>query len=195
MNFLALQQGRQHLAAAGPRNAAHLRGPREPRHRSPPPSHRLDRHRSDQGDRRHSRGRDLGTRLQRRSNGGVGARLSGPGRTTGTSGTSSEYPEVYEQGKLVGPRTPRSRACSGPRPASSCGRSRRSARPATSQGWAPAIEFRDRRHELKPVSELHRDRCYTNVLVTDEWNPLDPPGGHQPSTTRRGSGTLESSPG
>src|SRR5438128_1789095 len=89
-----------------------------------------------------------------------------------------EYPEVYEQGKLVGAEdtwiTGLARARAGilmraePRVGSS----------SYLQGWAPEIEFRDRAREYKsgqrscvPVD------CFNDVLVTDECNPLDPPDG------------------
>jgi hypothetical protein len=107
-----------------------------------------------------------------------------------------EYPEVYEQGKLVGADdtwiTGLTRARAGilmraePRVGSS----------SYLQGWAPEIEFRDRAREYKsgqrscvPVD------CFNDVLVTDEWNPLDPPDGHQLKYYARGVGTIRVEPG
>jgi hypothetical protein len=64
------------------------------------------------------------------------------------------------------------------------------------QGSAPDIEFRDRAKEYKTG---HRScvpvKCFTNVLVTDEWNPLDPPDGHQLKYYAQGVGTIRVEPG
>jgi hypothetical protein len=107
-----------------------------------------------------------------------------------------EYPEVYQQGKLVGAEdtwiTGLARARAGilmraePRVGSA----------SYLQGWAPDIEFRDRAKEYKsgqrscvPVD------CFNDVLVTDEWNPLSPPDGHQLKYSARGVGTIRVEPG
>jgi hypothetical protein len=108
-----------------------------------------------------------------------------------------EYPETYEQGKLTGAEdtwlTGRQRAQPGilmrakPKVGSS----------SYLQGWAPAIEFRDRAKELKVGQRncIAGQRCYKNVLVTDEWNPLDPPDGHQVKYYAPGVGTIRVEPG
>jgi len=107
-----------------------------------------------------------------------------------------EYPEVYEQGKLVGAEdtwiSGLARAHAGilmradPRVGSS----------SYLQGWAPDIEFRDRAKEYKSgLRKCNPGRCYNDVLVTDEWNPLDPPDGHQLKFYARGVGTIRVEPG
>ena len=92
-----------------------------------------------------------------------------------------EYPEEWEDGQLIGaPNTwltgvQRARAGvhlqADPQPDT----------PSYLQGRAPAIDFLDR----AKVSEAHQRTCvpagcFRDVLVTDEWNPLDQPAdGHQ----------------
>ncbi|HSD31317.1 MAG TPA: hypothetical protein VLB49_05360, partial [Gemmatimonadales bacterium] len=63
--------------------------------------------------------------------------------------------------------------------------------PAYSQGWAPAIDFADRARVFQagqrtcvPVG------CFGNVLVTDEWDALDPSGGHQRKFYAAGVGNV-----
>ena len=108
-----------------------------------------------------------------------------------------EYPETYEQGKLTGADdtwlTGVDRAKAGVlmRAKPQVGA------PSYLQGWAPTIEFRDRAQDVKTGQRVcvNPDRCYTNVLVTDEWNPLDPPDGHQVKYYAPGIGTIRVEPG
>jgi hypothetical protein len=92
-----------------------------------------------------------------------------------------EYPEEYEDGKFAGaPST----WISGTQGAEAGIMMRAEPREGTSaylQGFAPAIEFEDKAKVFKenektcvPVD------CYKNVLLVDEWNPLEQPAdGHQ----------------
>jgi hypothetical protein len=92
-----------------------------------------------------------------------------------------EYPEEYEDGKFAGaPST----WISGVQGAEAGIMMRAEPREGTSaylQGFAPEIEFEDKAKVFKenektcvPVD------CYKNVLVVDEWNPLEQPqDGHQ----------------
>jgi hypothetical protein len=107
-----------------------------------------------------------------------------------------EYPETYEQGKLTGADdtwlTGVDRAKAGvlmrAKPLVGA--------PSYLLGWAPTIEFRDRAQDVKTGQRnCIGDRCYTNVLVTDEWNPLDPPDGHQVKYYAPGIGTIRVEPG
>jgi len=90
-----------------------------------------------------------------------------------------EYPEVYENGQFVGAPDvwisgiARARAGLGMLAQPTVGT------PAYLQGFAPDIEFKDcasvfqtGQHVCVPTG------CYDNVLVTDEFAPLDPEGGH-----------------
>ena len=101
--------------------------------------------------------------------------------TNGTVWNLGEYPEEHEDGKFVGaPSTwisGQAKAQAGiamlaaPAPGT----------PDYRQGYAPEIEFEDRgkvdragQKTCVPVA------CYSDVLVVDEWDPLDQPAdGHQ----------------
>jgi hypothetical protein len=97
----------------------------------------------------------------------------------GTVWNIGEYPEVYEDGILVGASTWISgvaRAKAGvamlahPRVGTA----------AYLQGVAPGVGFRDCAQVVRQGQ--HRcegSRCFHQVLVTDEFSPLDPEGGHQ----------------
>ena len=103
---------------------------------------------------------------------------------------------MYDQGKLVGAEDTWITGLQRARPGILMRAKPKLGSPGYLQGWAPAIEFRDRAKEIKarqrncvPV------RCYSNVLVTDEWNPLDPPDGHQTKYYAPGVGTVRVEPG
>jgi hypothetical protein len=97
----------------------------------------------------------------------------------GTVWNIGEYPEVYEDGILVGASTWISgvaRAKAGV----SMGADPRVGTAAYLQGVAPSVEFRDCAQVLRQGQ--HRcegTRCFLDVLVIDEFSPLDPEGGHQ----------------
>ena len=103
-----------------------------------------------------------------------------------------EYPEEYENGKLAGaPSTwlaGVARATAGvgmlanPQPST----------PSYLQGRAPAVDFFDcgmvaktHQHVCVPVG------CFNEVLVIDEWAPLDPEGGHQLKYHAPGVGSIK----
>ena len=103
-----------------------------------------------------------------------------------------EYPEEYENGKLTGaPSTWLSgvaRATAGvgmlanPQPGT----------PSYRQGRAPAVDFFD----CGMVAKTHqhvcvRVGCFNEVLVIDEWAPLDPEGGHQLKYYAPGVGSIK----
>ena len=103
-----------------------------------------------------------------------------------------EYPEEWEDGQLAGAPstwlTGTQRAKAGihmladPRPGT----------PSYRQGRAPAIDFLDR---AKVVAAHQRTcvpvACYRDVLITDEWNPLDQPAdGHQLKYSAPGVGIV-----
>jgi hypothetical protein len=103
-----------------------------------------------------------------------------------------EYPEEWEDGKLAGASstwlagTQRAKAgihmLGDPVPGG----------PSYVQGRAPMIEFLDR----GKVTAAHQKTCvpvgcYRDVLVTDEWNPLDQPAdGHQLKFSAPGVGIV-----
>jgi hypothetical protein len=97
----------------------------------------------------------------------------------GTVWNLGEYPEEYENGVFTGAPSvwisgfDRARAGIGMLAAPVVGT------PAYLQGFAPAVDFKDcaqvfqtGQHVCVPTG------CYDNVLVTDEFAPLDPAGGH-----------------
>ena len=91
-----------------------------------------------------------------------------------------EYPEIYEGGKFKGapdtwiPGVAKARAGIAMLAAPRVGT------PAYSQGSAPAIDFADRARVFQTGQRTCVPAgCYGNVLVTDEWDALDPSGGHQ----------------
>jgi hypothetical protein len=100
--------------------------------------------------------------------------------TRGAVWNVGEYPEEYEDGKLAGaPSTWISgidRATAG---VSMLAQPRVGGR-AYLQGSAPSVEFRDCAKVSQTGQSLCvQGHCYSNVLVIDEWAPLDPEGGHQ----------------
>jgi hypothetical protein len=92
-----------------------------------------------------------------------------------------EYPEEYEDGKFAGaPST----WISGVHGAEAGIMMRAEPREGTSaylQGFAPEIEFEDKAKVLKENERTCAAvDCYTDVLLVDEWNPLEQPqDGHQ----------------
>jgi hypothetical protein len=100
-----------------------------------------------------------------------------------------EYPEEYENGKIVASPiwihgVQRARA------GISMKATPRLGTPSYSLGWGPAVGFNDRAKVLKMGHKtcVPLD-CYTNVLVTDEFNP-DEPGKHQLKYYARGVGNV-----
>jgi hypothetical protein len=107
-----------------------------------------------------------------------------------------EYPEVYEQGKLVGAEDTWLQGVQRAKAGVLMRATPQVGAPSYLQGWAPEIDFRDRAQDVKTGQKnCIGDRCYKNVLVTDEWNPLDPPDGHQTKFYAPGIGTIRVEPG
>jgi hypothetical protein len=86
-----------------------------------------------------------------------------------------EYPEEYEAGKLTGAPDTWITGLAGARAGVIMRADPRVGASNYLQGWAPAIDFSDTARVYRtglrtcvPVS------CYSNVLVTDEWNPSEP---------------------
>jgi hypothetical protein len=100
--------------------------------------------------------------------------------TRGAVWNVGEYPEEYEDGKLAGaPSTWISGIDRAKAGVSMLAQPRVRSR-AYLQGSSPSVDFRD----CAKVSQTGQSLCvqghrYSNVLVIDEWAPLDPEGGHQ----------------
>ena len=91
-----------------------------------------------------------------------------------------EYPEEYEDGKFKGAEDTWISGLEGAKPGVLM---RANPRPRTSsylQGLAPEIEFQDRAKVSKTgLRTCVPVQCYDDVLLIDEWNPLEPEAGHQ----------------
>src|SRR5215204_1930981 len=91
-----------------------------------------------------------------------------------------EYPEEYEDGKFSGAPDTWISGLDGAKPGVLM---RANPRPGTSsylQGLAPKIEFQDRAKVSKAgLRTCVPVQCYDDVLLIDEWNPLEPEGGKQ----------------
>jgi hypothetical protein len=91
-----------------------------------------------------------------------------------------EYPEEYEDGEFQGAEDTWISGLDGAKPGVLM---RADPRPGTSsylQGLAPKIEFQDRAKVSKTgLRTCVPVQCYDDVLLIDEWNPLEPEDGHQ----------------
>ena len=91
-----------------------------------------------------------------------------------------EYPEEYEDGKFKGAEDTWLSGLEGAKPGVLM---RANPQPGTSsylQGLAPEIEFQDRAKVSKTgLRTCVPVQCYDDVLLIDEWNPLEPEDGHQ----------------
>jgi hypothetical protein len=101
-----------------------------------------------------------------------------------------EYPEEYERGRFAGAPDTWIAGTARAKPGIVMLAKPRLGTASYLQGWAPDIEFADRarvyrtgRHNCVPVA------CYDNVLVTDEWNPVEP-GAHQSKYYAPGVGNI-----
>jgi len=103
-----------------------------------------------------------------------------------------EYPEEYVDGKLDGaPSTwiagiARATAGVGMLPKPRVGTA------AYLQGVAPKVDFRDCAQVVQTDQKVCVPvRCYHHVLVTEEWAPLEPDGGHQLKYYAPGVGNIQ----
>jgi hypothetical protein len=91
-----------------------------------------------------------------------------------------EYPEDYENGKFVGAPDTWIAGLAGAKSGILMLAKPRVGTPAYLQGLARAIEFVDCAKVLKTgLKTCIPGKCYSNVLLIDEWNPLVPEDGHQ----------------
>lgn len=100
-----------------------------------------------------------------------------------------EYPEEYENGEIV--KSPLwMHGLQGARAGLTMRAAPRTGTSNYSLGWGPAVGFNDRARVLKTGAKtcVPLD-CYTDVLITDEYNP-DEPGKHQLKYYARGVGNV-----
>jgi hypothetical protein len=108
----------------------------------------------------------------------------------GTVWNFGEYPEEYENGKLLGAPDTWIAGLARARQGILMLAQPRVGTPSYLQGWAPKIEFADRARVLRTgVRSCVPVDCYENVLLTDEWNPAEP-GAHQRKYYARGVGNI-----
>lgn len=109
----------------------------------------------------------------------------------GTVWNVGEYPEEYEDGALVGAPSTWISGIDHAKAGVSMLAHPKVRTPAYLQGVSPSVEFRDCAKVIQTGLRLrvsgHR---YHKVLVTDEWAPLDPEGGHQLKYYAPGVGTI-----
>jgi hypothetical protein len=109
----------------------------------------------------------------------------------GTVWNVGEYPEEYEDGTLVGAPSTWISGIDHAKAGVSMLAHPRLRTPAYLQGVSPSVDFRD----CGKVSQTGRRicipvHCYNNVLVIDEWAPLDREGGHQLKYYAPGVGSI-----
>jgi hypothetical protein len=102
-----------------------------------------------------------------------------------------EYPEEYTKGRLTGAPATWIGGMAGAKPGITMLADPQLGTPAYRQGLAPRVGFEDcatvfqtGQHTCVPTG------CYDNVLVTDEFAPNDPSGGHQRKFNAPGIGTV-----
>ncbi len=102
-----------------------------------------------------------------------------------------EYPEVYEDGKLQGAEDTWIAGLQGARPGVLMRASPRPRTPSYLEGFAPRIEFQDRAKVSKTgIRNCVPVGCYEDVLLIDEWNPLEAGDAHQLKSYAPGVGNI-----
>ena len=102
-----------------------------------------------------------------------------------------EYPEVYEDGKLQGAEDTWIAGLQGARPGVLMRASPRTGTRSYLEGLAPAIEFQDRAKVSKTgIRNCVPVGCYEDVLLIDEWNPLEEGDAHQLKSYASGVGNI-----
>jgi hypothetical protein len=102
-----------------------------------------------------------------------------------------EYPEEYEDGQFDGAPDVWIAGVAGAEAGIAMLAKPRVGTPSYRQGFAPDIEFFDCGKVLNTgVQTCVPGKCYGNVVVIDEWDPLDPESGHQRKFHAPGVGTV-----
>jgi hypothetical protein len=109
----------------------------------------------------------------------------------GTLWNVGEYPEQYENGKLLGADSTWIAGIDHARAGVNMLAHPRVDTPAYLQGVSASVDFRDcAKVTQKSERVCVPVRCFNDVLVTDEWAPLDPEGGHQTKYYAPGVGSI-----
>ena len=114
---------------------------------------------------------------------------------TGNVWNLGEYPEEYEDGKFVGAPDVWIAGVAGAQAGVAMPAKPRLGLPSYRQGFAPDIEFFDCGRVLNTGARTCvPGKCYDNVVVIDEWDPLDPESGHQRKFHADGVGIVRVAP-
>jgi len=106
--------------------------------------------------------------------------------------TFGEYPEEYDKGKLAGAPKTWISGVAGARAGIAMLAKPRVGTPTFLQGLAPKVQFKDCATVFKTGQRTCVPvQCFNDVLVTDEFAPLDPAGGHQRKFFAPGVGTIK----
>jgi hypothetical protein len=98
----------------------------------------------------------------------------------GTVWLLGEYPEEYNSGTLLGAPSTWISGQAQAKPGIGMLAAPKVGDPTYNQGLAPKIDFKDCATVLQSGQRVCVPvKCYTDVLVTDEFAPLEPQGGHQ----------------
>ena len=113
-------------------------------------------------------------------------------RKDGSVWTLGEYPEEYEKGKLTGAPSTWISGTAGARAGIAMLAHPRVGTPTYLQGLGPGIGFKDCATVFRTGQRACRTlRCYDDVLVIDEFAPLEPEGGHQRKFYAPGVGAVQ----
>lgn len=114
-------------------------------------------------------------------------------KRTGSVWLFGEYPEEYENGKLAGAPSTFISGIDKARAGTAMQGSPHRNTPAYVQAYAPSVDFLDCGRVLyKNQRVCVKTGCYNDVMVIDEFNPLDPPStGHQRKFYSAGTGLIK----
>jgi len=109
----------------------------------------------------------------------------------GTVWNLGEYPEEYDNGVLVGADSTWIAGIAHARAGVNMLARPRVGTPSYLQGVAVSVGFRDCAKVARTGQHIcDRGRCFGDVLMTDEWSPLDPESGHQTKYYAPGVGNI-----
>jgi hypothetical protein len=110
----------------------------------------------------------------------------------GTVWTLGEYPEEYVNGQLDGAPSTWLSGVDGAHAGIAMLAKPKVGTPTYLQGLAPTVGFKDCATVLRIANrQCVTSGCYHDILVTDEFAPLDPTGGHQRKLYAAGVGAIK----
>jgi hypothetical protein len=112
-------------------------------------------------------------------------------RADGSVWTLGEYPEEYDGGELAGAPSTWIAGTAGARAGIAMQAHPQEGTPTYLQGLSPDIDFKDCATVVKVDQRTCVSAgCFEHVVVTDEFAPLDPEGGHQRKLAAPGVGVV-----